>query len=100
LREYIQRKIEEKKKVTDFIKIDNINNRQALILKWVYEKPSLVLSVKEIETRLSISNQTARTDLQGLVDLEYLEAILLNKKTQVFSKSEKFDDLLKKKIKV
>lgn len=100
LREYIQRKIEEKKKVTDFIKIDKVNDRQALILKWVYEEPSLVLSVKEIETRLSVSNQTARNDLQGLVDLGYLEAIQLNKKTQAFSKSDMFDGLVKQKIKI
>jgi Fic family protein len=99
LREYIQRKIEEKKKVTDFIKMDNINDRQALILKWIYEEPSLVLSVKEIETRLSISNQTARTDLQGLADLHYLETIQLNKKTQAFGKSKKFDELVNKKMK-
>lgn len=97
LREYIQRKIEEKRKITDFIKIENINERQALILKWIYEESSLVLSVKEMETRLSISNQTARTDLQGLVDLGYLDAIQLNKKTQAFVKSEKFDKLLSKK---
>lgn len=97
LREYIQRKIDEKRKITDFIKLENINERQALILKWVYEESSLILSVKEIETRLSISNQTARTDLQGLVDLGYLELVLLNKKTQAFVKSEKFDKLLSKK---
>ncbi len=97
LREYIQRKIEEKKKITDFVRIGNVNDRQALILKWVYEEPSLVLSVKEIETRLSVSNQTARTDLYSLVELGYLEAIYMNKKTQVFGKSKGFDELLKKK---
>jgi Fic family protein len=99
LHEYIQRKIEEKKKVTDFVRMENINDRQALILKWIYEESSLVLSVKEIENRLSVSNQTARTDLYGLVDLGYLDLIYLNKKTQVFSKSERFDELLKKKSK-
>jgi len=99
LREYIQRKIEEKRKITDFIKIDKINERQALILKWIYEESSLILSVKEIETRLSVSNQTARTDLQGLTDLGYLEPIQLNKKTQAFSKSERFDTLVRKIVK-
>ena len=96
LREYIQRKIEEKRRVNDFIKIDNVNERQALILKWVYEEPSLILSVKEIETRLTVSNQTARTDLQRLVDLGYLINIPLNKKTQAYGKSEQFDVLIKK----
>ncbi|MBL7701518.1 MAG: Fic family protein [Ferruginibacter sp.] len=99
LREYIQRKIEEKKKITDFIKLDKINDRQALILKWIYEEGSLLLSVKEIETRLSISNQTARTDLQGLVDLGYLDIISINKKTQAFAKSNQFDHLITQKAK-
>lgn len=99
LREYIQRKIDEKRKITDFIRLENINERQALILKWVYEESSLIFSVKEIETRLSISNQTARTDLQKLADLGYLDIVNLNKKTQAFTKSEKFDKLLSKKEK-
>lgn len=97
LRAYIKRKIDEKKKITDFIRMEHINERQALILKWIYEEPSMILSVKEIENRLSVSNQTARTDLYGLVDLGYLDSIGLNKKTQVFSKAERFDDLIKKK---
>lgn len=100
LREYIQRKIEEKRKITDFIRIDDINERQALMLKWIYEEPSLVLSVKEIETRLSVSNQTARTDLQGLTDLGYLEAIKMNKKTSVFGKSKHFDGLVGNRMKL
>jgi Fic family protein len=97
LREYIQRKIEEKKKITDFVRIGNVNDRQGLILKWVYEEPLLMLSVKEIETRLSVSNQTARTDLYGLAELGYLEAIYMNKKTKVFARSKNFDELLKQK---
>ncbi|HET9055418.1 MAG TPA: Fic family protein [Chitinophagaceae bacterium] len=97
LKEYIERKIQEKRLVSDFIRLDNINERQALILKWIYEEPTLILTVKEIETRLSVSNQTARTDLQGLVDLGYLETIQLNKKTQAFGKSNKFEQLFKAK---
>ncbi len=93
LREYIQHKIEEKKRITDFIRLGNINERQALILKWIYEEPALALSVKEIETRLSVSNQTARTDLQALVDLGYLEVIAIDKKTKTFVKSAKFDSI-------
>lgn len=94
LKEYIKRKIEEKKQVSDFLKISNVNERQALILKWMYEEPSLVLTVRELQTRLLISNQTARTDLQGLLDLGYLDQWSINKKTQAFSKSTKFEDLL------
>jgi Fic family protein len=100
LKEYIKRKIEEKRQISDFLKISNVNERQALILKWIYEEPSLVFTVKEIQTRLQISNQTARTDLQGLYELGYLDLLSVNKKTQAFSKSTNFDELLKYNAKI
>jgi Fic family protein len=98
LREYIQRKIDEKRQNAELIKLKGINDRQALILKWYYEEPSLVLSVKEVETRMGISNQTARSDLQNLVSLNFLESIRMNLKTEAFVKSENFDSLIKSKV--
>ncbi len=98
LREYIQRKIEEKKQYIHIQKIKGINERQALILKWVYEAPDILLTVKEIENRFSVSNQTARTDLYELKEKGYLDLIELNKKTKAFCKSEKFDEILKKEL--
>lgn len=98
LREYIQRKIEEKKQVSEFLKLEGINDRQALILKWMYEEPSLLLTVKEVETRLAVSNQTARTDLQNLFNEGFLEQIDINKKTVAFGKSAAFDVELKRKL--
>lgn len=84
LKEYIQRKINEKKRIINFQKIKGINERQSLIIKWVYEEPDLLFSVKEIENRFSISNQTARTDLIELEKQGYLEGIDINKKTKGF----------------
>lgn len=95
LREYIQRKMNEKKKLIEFQKIEGINDRQAIIIKWLYEEADLIFSVKEIENRLYISNQTARTDLIGLVNRGYLDLIMLNKKTMAFTRSANFTDLLK-----
>lgn len=96
LREYLQRKIEEKRQITAFLKIEHVNERQALMLKWVYEEPSLLFTAKEVETRLGISNQTARTDLQGLVKEGFLEEVQMNKKAVAFGKSTQFDLLLNK----
>ncbi|HMO62336.1 MAG TPA: Fic family protein [Ferruginibacter sp.] len=95
LREYIQRKIEEKRLVSEFIRLEHVNDRQALILKWYYEEPALLLTVKEVETRLAISNQTARNDLQRLTNTGYIDSIRLNLKTEAFVKSNQFDSLLK-----
>ncbi|MBH2004645.1 MAG: Fic family protein [Sphingobacteriia bacterium] len=98
LREYIQRKIEEKHKVSEFIKLENVNERQALILKWFYEEPSLLLTVKEVETRFAVSNQTARTDLLSLVELKYIDMIQLNKKAVAFKAAKNFEVVLKEKL--
>lgn len=98
LREYIGRKLEEKRQVTLLQKLADINERQALILKWYDEEASLLLTVKEIENRLQVSNQTARTDLQGLADLGFIEMISLNKKTQAFTRAPKFEALLREKL--
>lgn len=100
LREYIQRKVQEKKQLSEFIRLDGINERQALILKWAYEEPSLMLTVKEVETRIAVSNQTARSDLQSLAEYGFLEAIQINSKTQAFIKSENFESILKSKLKL
>lgn len=98
LREYIRRKIKEKKQVVNFQRINGINERQALILKWFYEESDLLLSVKEVQTRFATSNQTARNDLKNLKMLGYLELIELNKKTRGFCRSKYFSELLEKEI--
>jgi len=84
LNKYILRKISEKRSIINFQKLDGVNERQALILKWISEEPDQIFTVKEIETRFNISNQTARSDLDSLVALNYLENIDLNKKTKGF----------------
>jgi Fic family protein len=94
LKEYIERKISEKRQIINFQKIKGINERQAQIIQWLHEEPALLFSVKEIENRLSISNQTARTDLAGLTDKGFLEIIDLNKKTKGFCRSDDFEKLI------
>lgn len=94
LRKYIQRKIEEKKYITDFIRISGINERQAEILKMFYDQANLNVTVKEIENRFVVSNQTARADLLLLVDKGFLEIIQANKKKQIFVRTENFEKLL------
>ncbi len=95
LKEYLERKINEKKRVSAFLKMDNVNERQALMLKWMYEEPQLLLTVKDIQGRLNVSNQTARNDLQGLVEEGLLEITHINKKTKAFGKSGSFDELIR-----
>lgn len=98
LREYIQLKINEKREIINFQKIRGVNSRQAIIIKWLIGEPNLMFSVKEIETRLTIANQTARTDLMELVNRGYLEIVDLNNKTKGFCRSVEFENLLKKEL--
>jgi len=98
LQEFINQTINEKLKFVQFQKIKDINQRQAIILKWIYEDPSLIFTVKEIENRFSVSNQTARTDLEVLKNKGFLELIPLNKKTKGFVKSNNFDNIIKKEL--
>lgn len=98
LREYIQRKLSAKRQISTFLAIGGLNERQAQIIKWIYEEPDLFLTVKEVQTRLAISNQTARTDLQKLANSGYLKILSLNKKTEAFTKGDHFDQKITKRI--
>ena len=98
LREYIDRKIREKRKFSHFQRLEGVNERQAQILRWMYEEPDTLLTVKEVEIRLNVSNQTARTDLAGLVDKGYLELIKMNQKTRAFGRVDNFEKLVEGKL--
>ncbi len=96
LREYIKRKIEEKRQLAELIQIPGINDRQALIVKWYNEEPYASMSVREIQNRLGISNQTARNDLNHLKTKGFLKAIAIDQKSESFIRAEDFEDLLAK----
>ena len=99
LKEYIERKISENRKTIGFHKIKGINERQAMILKRVYDEPDLFMTVKEMENSFSVANQTARNDLSALVKAGYLELIEINGKTKAFCKSDKFEALINLRVK-
>jgi Fic family protein len=94
LKLYLKRKTEENNSVSLLTHIKGINQRQAQIIKIVQEKPNSCFFVKEIENRFSVGNQTARTDLYGLVGLGYLTEIQINKRKVAFVKSNEFENKL------
>lgn len=97
LKEYINKKQKEVFQAAKFMKIPQVNERMAQILKIIHDDPDRILNIKEIENRFNVSNFTARTDLKTLVELGFLEIIQVNKKKQNYIKSSNFDDILKKK---
>ncbi len=96
LKNYIQSKQQENLQIAHFVKIPFVNERQAQILKAIYDNAEIVFNTKEIQNRFTVSDYTARTDLNGLVDLGYLAVVQVNKVKRNYVKSEQFSALLKK----
>lgn len=94
LKQYLKRKTEDNKTIKTLTLIEGINQRQAQIIQLIKEQPDSVFTVKEIENRFSVSNFTARTDLEGLKKLGYMSAIQVNKVKRVYTKSTMFENLL------
>lgn len=91
LKNYVYKKKKEEQHLTQFYKEPNTNERQAQILFWIKENPSRNFTVKEIETIFSVTNQTARTDLESLVERNILKKIKINKKTANYWKGDAFE---------
>jgi Fic family protein len=91
LKEHLSKKKKEENALNKYLKISNINERQAQILFWIEEDANRFFSVKEIENIFSVTNQTARTDIEELVDQHFLKKISINKKSFNYWKGNKFD---------
>jgi Fic family protein len=92
LKNYIAKKKKEENKLSKYLKLQNINERQAQILYWIEEDSNRFFTVKEIETIFKITNQTARTDIEYLVEKEFLKKVSINNKSFNYWKGEKFDN--------
>lgn len=91
LKIYISKKKKEENKLYKYLKLPNINERQAQILFWIEEDNNRFFTVKEIENVFKITNQTARTDIEELVEREFLKKISINKKSFNYWKGEIFE---------
>lgn len=94
LKEYISKKQKEVVQSAKFMKIEGVNDRMAQIIKILYEDGDRVLTSKEMQSRFSISNFTARNDLKSLVRLGFMEEIHINMKKISYIKSQDFDRIL------
>lgn len=94
LKKFLQRKIDEQQNIFQFVGIPNINERQRYVLKTILENKRMLFTPKELATQFDISAKSARTDLQELVEMGYLNATNLNKRAIGYIKSEHFEELL------
>lgn len=95
LKKFLQRKIDEQQNVLRFVGVSNINERQRYVLKTISESKRTLFTPKELATQFDISPKSARTDLQGLVEMGYLSQSHLNKRAIGYIKSERFEELIK-----
>ncbi|MDO8726179.1 MAG: Fic family protein [Candidatus Methanoperedens sp.] len=95
LKEYIGRKIKEKRELYDLQKIKNINERQILIIKSLTDEPEFTFTIKEIQNRFNTAYQTARTDIISLEKYGLIEKNIVGKKKLMYYRSENFDAILK-----
>jgi len=99
LKEYIIRKIQEKRELYDLKKIKGINERQILILKLLSDEPGFTFTIKEIQNRFNTAYQTARTDIISLEKYGLIEKNIIGRKKLMYYRSENFDAILLKLIK-
>lgn len=98
LKRYIEKKSQQQQTL-DFIKLGNLNERQAMILSLLNENPRLILTVKELQNRFAVSHPTVKLDVDALVERGFLDKIAVNKVKFNYVKGEKFDSLIKGVIK-
>ncbi|MFY9241599.1 MAG: Fic family protein [Polaribacter sp.] len=92
LKKYVAKKKKEEVNLLKFLQIPEINERQAEILYKLEKNATKFFTVKEIENTYSVTNQTARTDIEELVEKGFLKKVAVNKKSYNYWKGNKFDD--------
>lgn len=95
LQDYIKRKQEEKRAANSFLRIGNINTRQAQIIKMFADDSNLVVTIADLQARFLVSPTTAKADVVGLMNMGLLSEISFNKVKKGYIKGEQFDEITK-----
>lgn len=92
LKLYLQRKISERESMTALSGMNGINLRQARIIKELYKNGDNIITAKEIATQFAVTDKTARTDLQALVQLGIMSEIKLNNRMTGYVRADNFEE--------
>lgn len=93
LKTYVAKKKKEQSKLAKYLKIEGVNERQAIILQKIEEDSNRFFTVKEIENTFGVTNQTARNDIEELVKKRLLKKVAINKKSSNYWKGDDFDTI-------
>lgn len=97
LQSYIKRKQQERMTANAFLRLGNINQRQAQIIQLYYDDPKLMLTVKDVQVKFMVTPTTAKTDIIGLVDRGLLSEIYINKIKRGYVKGDAFNEVVNQK---
>lgn len=95
LKDYIQRKITQKQKAVDFLKLGFVNERQASILAVLRDDPRIIITVSDICAKFQVSQPTAKADIDKLVGMGLLERVQVNGRQFNYVKGEKYDEVIR-----
>jgi Fic family protein len=96
LKEYLERKAAQKQRNARLLRqVPGLNPRQAQVLTWLAEEINGYFTVRELQTRLGVSNQTARNDLDRLVAMNYLTKVAINAKEQHYVQGPRFNEVVR-----
>ena len=91
---YIKRKNDERKKAEKLLHLGNITARQSQILSMYIENPDAVLVSTDLVSRFGIAPNTAKADLRGLTQKNYLKEISLDRRTKGYVRGDDFEQMI------
>lgn len=95
LQNYIKKKQEEKLLANTFLRLGDINERQAQIIRMYIENPKEVLTVKDLQNKFMVTATTAKSDIVGLLKRGLLDEISFNKVKRGYIKGQRYDEIVK-----
>ena len=70
LQTYIQKKIMQRQNDAAYTHIEGINERQAEMLSILKNSPKTIFTIRDVQSRFSVSQPTARTDVERLLSFK------------------------------
>ncbi|MBC8154892.1 MAG: DeoR family transcriptional regulator, partial [Bacteroidetes bacterium] len=91
LKKYIARKNQEKRERLA-LQREGLTPRQAQIVDWFRRDATSTVSIKEVQTRLGVSNQTARNDMKTVATLGFITELVVNRKERHYIRGPRFEE--------
>ncbi len=95
LQNYIKKKQNERMLANTFLRLGDINERQAQIIRMYMENPKEVLTVRDLQNKFMVTATTAKSDIVGLLKRGLLDEIAFNKVKRGYVKGQNYDEIVK-----